>query len=185
MDVALLGGSFNPPHVGHLLAAHYVRAVCPVDEVWLVPSFRHPFGKALAPFEHRVSMCQLLETDTAGWLKTCRVEEELKGTGWTIEAVRLLRKQHPSVSFSLVLGSDLMADFGKWKEADELRRMVKLIVLSRAGHPHPEAAGPVFPEVSSSDVRQRLAAGELPAALVPRTVLQYVREHHLYVRSEA
>ena len=57
MHVALIGGSFNPPHVGHLLAAHFVRATEPVDEVWLVPADEHPFGKPLAPFEHRLRMC--------------------------------------------------------------------------------------------------------------------------------
>ena len=66
MQVALLGGSFNPPHVGHLLAAQYVRATQGVDEVWLMPAYRHPFGKALESFEHRVRMCELLCQDSLG-----------------------------------------------------------------------------------------------------------------------
>ena len=70
MHVALLGGSFNPPHVGHLLAAHYVRATQGVDEVWLMPAYHHPFGKALADFEHRAAMCELLCLDASGWLRT-------------------------------------------------------------------------------------------------------------------
>lgn len=64
MDIALLGGSFNPPHVGHLMAAVYVRATLRAREVWLLPSFHHPFGKQLAPFEARVEMCEAMARDT-------------------------------------------------------------------------------------------------------------------------
>src|SRR5690606_7304538 len=83
--VALLGGSFNPPHVGHLLAAHYVRATQGVDEVWLMPSHNHPFGKALTPFVHRLGMCEVLCKDTSGWMRTTSVESEPGLTGRTVD----------------------------------------------------------------------------------------------------
>ncbi|MCI0570479.1 MAG: nicotinate-nicotinamide nucleotide adenylyltransferase, partial [Myxococcaceae bacterium] len=85
MEVAILGGSFNPPHVGHLLAAHFVRATQAVDEVWLMPSFRHPFGKALAPFEHRLAMCEALCRDTSGWMRAVDVERHVPGEGRTVD----------------------------------------------------------------------------------------------------
>ncbi len=95
MQVALLGGSFNPPHVGHLLAAHYVRASQPVDEVWLMPSFHHPFGKQLTSFEHRLAMCELLCADTSGWLKATTVERELGGDGRTVDTLDHLHRTRP------------------------------------------------------------------------------------------
>jgi hypothetical protein len=62
-SVALLGGSFNPPHVGHLLLAQYVLATAPVDELWLLPTFRHAFGKDLAPYDDRLAMCELVAAE--------------------------------------------------------------------------------------------------------------------------
>ena len=81
MDVALLGGSFNPPHLGHLLAAHVVRALEPVDEVWFVPAAHHPFGKPLIDFSHRLAMCELMCRDAAGWLAASDIEASLGGRG--------------------------------------------------------------------------------------------------------
>ena len=97
MQVALLGGSFNPPHVGHLMAAHYVRATQGVDEVWLMPTFLHPFGKVTAPYEHRVRMCELLCQDTSGWMKTSRVESEVGKEGRTVDTLEFLQARHPEL----------------------------------------------------------------------------------------
>lgn len=178
--VALLGGSFNPPHVGHLLAAHFVRAVEPVDEVWLMPAFNHPFRKALAPFEHRVAMCELLCRDTSGWLKTSRVEQELGGEGRTVDTLTHLTARHPGTRFSLVIGSDILRDLPSWKDVPRIRELARLIVLNRAGYPAPEAVGPPLAEVSSTEVRERLARGEDAHGLVPHAVLAYARTHGLY-----
>ena len=108
MQVALLGGSFNPPHVGHLLAAAYVRAAFAFDEVWLLPAYRHPFGKPLAPYEHRVAMCRLLCADTSGWLKVSLAEAERDGEGWTIEVLEHLTTHHPDVSFRWIVEDELV-----------------------------------------------------------------------------
>ena len=90
MDVALLGGSFNPPHVGHLLAAHVVRALEPVDQVWFVPAAHHPFGKPLIDFAHRLAMCELMCRDASGWLAASDVEGSLGGNGYTVDTLREL-----------------------------------------------------------------------------------------------
>ena len=68
MHIALFGGSFNPPHVGHMMAAYYVIATRPVDKLWLMPAYRHPFGKRLAPFDDRVKMCELAAAPFAMWI---------------------------------------------------------------------------------------------------------------------
>lgn len=180
MEVALLGGSFNPPHVGHVLAAHYVRSTEPVDEVWLMPSFRHPFGKTLVVFEHRLRMCELIAKDASGWLKVSDVEREVPGEGRTVDTLDHLVAKHPGWRFTLVIGSDILKDLPHWKDFDRIERLARVLVLHRAGFPSPRAVGPPLAEVSSTDIRQRLLAGELPVGLVPRAVLAYVREQGLY-----
>ena len=180
MHVALLGGSFNPPHVGHLLAATYVHSTMEVDEVWLVPSFQHPFGKTLEPFFHRLKMCEAMATEAGGWLKVCDIEKDVPGEGRTIDMLRQLLPLHSNVRFSLIIGSDIVRELPLWKDVDGIRQMANFIVLSRAGYPEPTAVGPALPEVSSTQIRQMLGEGIEPHALVPRLVLEYARSHRLY-----
>ncbi|HEX5750342.1 MAG TPA: nicotinate (nicotinamide) nucleotide adenylyltransferase [Archangium sp.] len=180
VQVALLGGSFNPPHVGHLMAAHYVRATQGVDEVWLMPTFVHPFRKTTAPFEHRVRMCELMCRDAAGWMKTSKVESEVGKDGRTVDTLDFLRARHPEYRFSLIIGSDILKDLPQWKDFDRIQRMARVVVLYRAGYPAEGTVGPPLAVVSSTDIRERLNRGELPSDLVPRVVLDYAREHHLY-----
>jgi nicotinate-nucleotide adenylyltransferase len=181
--VALLGGSFNPPHVGHLLAAQYVHATQGVDEVWLMPAYQHPFGKALAPFEHRVRMCEVMGQETSGWLKTSRVEQEVAergGAGYTVETLTYLREQYPQVEFSLIIGSDILNERSKWKAWDRIEQMVRVLVLHRAGYPAEGTIGPPLAEVSSTQIREMLSRGVAPAELVPGKVLEYAHQAGLY-----
>ena len=180
MDVALIGGSFNPPHIGHLLAAHFVWATEPVDAVWLVPADHHPFGKQLAPFEDRRRMCELLCADTSGWLQVSTVEHELGGEGRTVETLRHLSRAFPGNRWTLVLGSDILSEFPSWKEPDAIRSLARLLVLNRAGHPSAGAVGPPMAHVSSSEVRAALASGRDVTHLVPRGVLAYAKSAGLY-----
>lgn len=180
MQVALLGGSFNPPHVGHLMAALYVRATQGVDEVWLMPTFRHPFGKVSEDFEHRVRMCERLCQDASGWMKTSRVESEVGKEGRTVDTLEFLLARHPDHRFTLVIGSDILKDLPQWKAFDRIQRMARVVVLYRAGYPAEGTVGPPLAVVSSSDIRERLARGDVPTDLVPAAVLAHAREHHLY-----
>ncbi len=183
MRVALFGGSFHPPHVGHLLAASYVRAVAPVDELWFMPADRHAFGKPLADFEDRAALCEArasLVPDS----RVTRIEQETGAGGRTLPVVEALVRRHPEHVFRLVVGSDILADGPKWYRFDQLVQLAPLIVLARGGHPLDERQVPAgstlltkvtLPEVSSSLVRGRLAAGEEVAELVPAAVLLEMR----------
>ncbi len=190
MRVALFGGSFNPPHVGHLLAATYARAVAGVEALWLMPAWRHPFGKPLAPFGDRVALCEAMAGLVAD-ASVSRVEEELGGEGRTIHAVQRLRTRYPEHAFRLVVGADILAESPRWTAFEELVELSPLIVVGRAGHPMPEEPPPGLgtplylaqvrmPAVSSTEVRRRLAAGEDATALVPAVVLEEIRRRHLY-----
>jgi nicotinate-nucleotide adenylyltransferase len=179
MKIALLGGSFNPPHVGHLMAAWWTLATHPVDRVWLMPAFNHPFRKALIDFDHRVRMCELAAQDIPR-IEVTRVEEEVHGEGWTYETLEHLRRVRPDIEPSLVVGSDLMIERAHWKRFDRILELCELIVVNRAGYPVPEAMGPILAEVSSTEVRQRIESGRDAREWVPRAVLDYIEAHRLY-----
>lgn len=179
MRVALLGGSFNPPHVGHLMAAVFVRAARAVDAVWLVPAANHPFGKALAPFDDRVAMCEAMALDAGPWLTVSRAEESVGGEGRTIDLLEWLLPRHPGTRFEFVIGSDILADLPKWKAWDRIQKLVDVVILNRAGYPDSAAIGPPLAQVSSTEIRKLLAAGQRPDGLVPKRVLDLIGERQL------
>lgn len=181
MRIALYGGSFNPPHVGHLLVTSYVLATADVDELWLMPSYRHPFGKELAPFVDRVEMCSRLAALFRRGVAVTSVESEVPGEGRTVDTLEYLVERHPSCSFRLVIGSDILDDAPKWKQWERVQELAPPILIARGGHPHVRATGPEMPRVSSTEVRTLLATGDAAVErLVPRTVLEYVQMRGLY-----
>jgi nicotinate-nucleotide adenylyltransferase len=188
MRVALFGGSFNPPHVAHQLAALWVLETAPVDELWFVPAFEHAFGKPLAGFEDRLAMCELAAAALGPRARVSDVERAIGGRSLTLQTVRRLAELHPAHAFSLVIGSDLTGDVASWYGGDELARTIPFIVVSRsggvgrpAGAEVATAASPVvMPDVSSTAVRAALAAGKPADGLVPRTVLDYIYRKGLY-----
>jgi len=181
MRIALLGGSFNPPHVGHAMAACYVRSTQRVDRVWLVPTFVHPFGKKAVAFEHRVKMCALLAAEASGWLEVSAVERDLAGDGRTVDLLEHLAARHPEHQWVLVIGSDILKDLPHWKDFDRIQALAEVLVLHRAGYSAPEAVGPPLAEVSSTQIRDLFERGESPGALVPSSVLDYARANGLYL----
>ncbi len=179
--IALLGGSFNPPHVAHVMAAWWALATQDVQEVWLLPSFVHPFGKALAPFEDRVRMCELAVQAIRGAF-VCSAEAELAGdplVGKTARTLEHLRAKHPAHRFSLIIGADIVPETPKWWRWDRVQELASVIVVGREGWPAVPGA-PTLPAIASRDIRERLARGEDVGGLVPRKVLAYVREKGLY-----
>lgn len=181
MRVAVYGGSFNPPHVAHQLALAYVLGTARVDEVWMVPTFKHPFDKPLAPFSDRAQMCELTASPFKA-VRVSRVEEELGGESYTLRTMRALTERHPDHRFALVIGADLVAERERWHGWPELEELVPFIVIGRQGSPAASAApgGITLPELSSTLVRQRLAAGEAVDALVAAPVVDYIRARGLY-----
>jgi nicotinate-nucleotide adenylyltransferase len=178
--VALLGGSFNPPHLGHLMAALAMRTLVGVDEVWMVPSFSHPFGKPLAPFADRVAMCEAMIAPVGPWLQVSQAEASVGGEGRTIELLEWLLPRHPGTRFHFVIGADIVADLPKWKAWDRITSLVQVTVLARPGFPLVGTLGPPMADVSSSAIREALERGEPVEGLLPRAVAEYVAARHLY-----
>jgi nicotinate-nucleotide adenylyltransferase len=183
MEIALFGGSFDPPHVGHLLAATYVLATEPVGELWLVPVNQHPFGKKLAaPFEHRAELCEAMIAGAGlGRARVCRVEAEMGGEVRTVDLLEHLKASHPEHSFALVVGSDLAAERASWKRFDRVAELARIVELRRGGFEG--GTGAVLPEVSSTEVRALLASGKDASRLVPREVLRRIRGAGSYLGS--
>jgi nicotinate-nucleotide adenylyltransferase len=178
---AVFGGSFNPPHVAHVLAVTYVLSVHEVDDVVVVPAFQHPFAKSLAPYEDRMRMCEL----AMAWIphvSVSRVEEELGGESRTLRTLVHLAKAHPDWSLRLVMGADLVVESPKWHGFEKIKELAPPIVLGRVGVPLASAPPAFLPEVSSTAVRAHIAAGrwEEVAPYLPRAVLEHVRARKLY-----
>ncbi len=187
MEIALFGGSFDPPHVGHLLTAAWVLLTEPVDELWLVPVNQHPFGKQMTgSFEERASLCeQALASLGLARARVSRLEAELGGEVRTVDLLEHLNAARPADRFALVMGSDILAETPQWKRFDRIEQLARIIPVQRKGHEQRGAAGPqaaLLPEVSSSEVRARLAAGEDVSGLVPRAVLEAISRSGSYRR---
>ncbi|GEJ56430.1 nicotinate (nicotinamide) nucleotide adenylyltransferase [Anaeromyxobacter diazotrophicus] len=181
-EVALLGGSFNPPHVAHLMAAYWTLATQGVDEAWLLPTWKHAFGKPLAPFEDRVRMCELAAAAVRG-LHVCTAEAELRDdplVGKTARTLEHLVAKHPALRFALVVGTDILPEVTKWYRWDRVQELARVVVVGRQGHPEGAEGRPLLPPVSSTEIRARLARGDDVSALLPRRVREYVEERGLY-----
>lgn len=179
--VAIFGGSFNPPHLAHVLAATTVLATCAVDRLLVVPTYRHPFAKQLADYDERVAMCELAMAWLPG-VEISRVEEELSGESKTLRTLSHLKGQHPDWDLRLVMGADLLTEAHKWFRFDEVKKLAPPIVLGRVGFTGEGAPFAILPNISSTEVRTKIreARWDELALLVPRTVLSHIREKGLY-----
>jgi len=171
MRVAVYGGSFNPPHVGHAMVASWVLWTARAEEVWLLPTFAHPFQKDLAPWERRLALCHALAAELGPRVRVCDVEGHLPSPSYTLDTLRHLSDRHPGRAFRLVIGADNLPDLPKWKGWDDIAAEFDPIVVGRQGFPVPEGAV-AFPEVSSTEIRRRVAAGDPVDHLVPDRVLR-------------
>jgi nicotinate-nucleotide adenylyltransferase len=181
VDVAVFGGSFNPPHVAHVLACALVLATEPVEKLLVVPTYRHPFAKPLAPFDDRVAMCEL----AMAWLprvEVSRVEERLGGESRTLRTLEHLAAENPGWRLHIVIGADVLAEAPRWFGFDAIAKLAPPIVLGRAGFDSTGAGLTLLPQVSSTQVRSAIARGAWSeiAPLVSRDVLAYARQKGLY-----
>ena len=183
MRIALFGGSFNPPHVCHQMVAIWVATTRPVDAVWLMPTYRHAFGKSLVDFELRCQMVERLVEPLGDWAVLSRVEAELGVESRTIDTLEHLMAQRPEDELSLVVGADILLEAHKWKQFDRLETLATFHVVGREGYEVPgRRLALELPDVSSTELRERLAAGDLEfcGERLPRRVLELILKAELY-----
>jgi nicotinate-nucleotide adenylyltransferase len=177
--IGVFGGSFDPPHLAHTLLAAYVLSAYPIDRLLVIPTFRHAFAKPLAPYAHRVSMCELAMADLKR-VEVSRIEEEIGGESLTLRTIEELSRRHPEAALRLVIGSDLLAETPRWYNFERVRQLAPPIIVARAGHRDQTVTGPELPLISSSEIRYKLSRDLLTEGFLSRAVAQYIKSHALY-----
>ena len=184
-SVAIYGGSFDPPHISHVLATVYALKVGGFERVLVVPVFEHAFHKQLTPFRHRVQMCELSFAGIAG-VEVSTVESQLPTPSLTLHTLEHLVRTNPDWDLRLLIGSDVLGDTSKWHAFERISALAPPFVVGRPGYEHPSEQSALLPDVSSTGVREALATQHLAAssavlaAALPRAVLAYIAEHGLY-----
>ncbi len=182
MHIMLFGGSFDPPHNGHLAVADHVVQANIADKVWFVPCAKHPFAKHLSPTSHRVAMLKVLRAHTITLF-----EAESDQPSYSIDTLEHFSSTQPHHSFSWLIGSDQLPSFQKWHRYADLLKRYTVYVYPRTGFPldHllPGMTGlhtmPTI-DISSTDVRARVKRHQPIDEMVPLAVAQYIQEKKLY-----
>ncbi|MDF1503923.1 nicotinate-nucleotide adenylyltransferase [Roseisolibacter sp. H3M3-2] len=193
--LGVLGGTFDPPHVGHLLIASDAVEQLALDRVVFVPAALQPLkpGSARTPSEHRLAMVRALVGDDPRFAVD-PIEIDRGGLSYTVETLGTLAARMPGAELFLLVGADVLATFARWREPERIRQLATLVVLTRAdaGGPDPAEAPPDFPggpprflptrrvDVSSTEVRARLAAGRSIRGFVPESVADLIGSAGLY-----
>lgn len=185
--VGLLGGSFDPIHVGHLIVGRAVAEALGLDELRFMPTGEQPLkrGRHGAGAAHRAAMVAAAVDDEPG-LAVERLEADRPGPSYTVDTLRALRAREPGREFVVLLGADAAADLDQWHEAAALPGLARLVAFARPGAPRPSHAllhqvveAPAV-EISSTAIRGRVAAGRSIRYLVPDAVAEYIATHGLY-----
>lgn len=185
-----MGGTFDPIHHGHLVAASEVMDVFHLDKVIFVPAAMQPFkaGMKVTPAEDRYLMT-VVATASNPRFEVSRVDIDRGGTTYTIDTLNDLRKQHPDADFFFITGADALAQIRQWRDFDKLMDMAHFIGVTRPGHvldpkelPRDAVSLMEVPAmaISSTDVRTRVAEHRPVWYLVPDGVVQYINKHGLY-----
>ncbi len=194
--LGIFGGTFDPPHCGHLALARAAREALDLDRIlWAVAADPpHKRGQVRTPAVWRVSLVEAAIAAEPG-MTLSRIDLDRPGPHYTVDALRLLRDQHPDGEWVLLIGGDSLRDLPTWHEPGELIKLCRLGVLRRpdveidlatleAAIPGVSAAVDFIPaptvSISSRDLRARVAAGESLAGLVPDAVARIIASQHLY-----
>lgn len=190
----MLGGAFDPVHLGHLALAGDMMEQCDLDAIFFIPSYNPPHrkGPCLAEFSQRVKMLELAVAANPEFVVST-VEADLEGPSYTLHVVREMKRRFPQVSFHLILGADNLVKLSGWYQPDELVKEVDLLVGARPGVQLIGDYGvpanrltcvtASLVDISSSDVRNIVAAGASVGQLtrlVPRAVAEEIVTHGLY-----
>ncbi len=198
MKIGILGGSFNPPHLGHLLISLQVRNILELDEIWLMPCYQHPFHKTLAPVEHRLAMAKFLANDS---IKVSEYEITQNKQSYSIDTLSALTAKHPENIFYWITGSDQLENFKEYKDWQKLISKYNIVIFPREPVlPRIEekvrrnfnlqsipknitvlkSDGLILTNISSTNIRQRIKNNEPISYMIPKRVEEYIKRHGLY-----
>jgi nicotinate-nucleotide adenylyltransferase len=171
--IGIFGGSFNPPHRGHIEMCRHLLENNDVDEIWVMPCFKHPFAKEMAPFEDRMTMCKFAFGEFHKKVKIVDIERKLGSVSYTLETVEYLQHHFPREKFFLIMGSDTVEEFSKWKDYQKIKLIIQTIQIKRG-------AGSNIPDISATEIRESIKKGRKFTELVSREVAVYIITHGLY-----
>jgi nicotinate-nucleotide adenylyltransferase len=184
MKICLFGGAFDPIHISHVLAIHYVAATGGFDKVFVIPTYASPAGKNLIDFNHRIAMAGIA-CDFIPNVIISSIEEKLPVPSFTINTVKKIKEFYPEAELRLAIGADILSSTHLW-HPDHLKEIFEIappFILGRFGYEHPDANGPIIPGVSSTKVRELIKSDnhtEL-SKMVPTEVLNYINNYKLYI----
>lgn len=195
MRLAIFGGSFDPPHIGHLLAASDAFEQLSLDRIILVPAASQPLkaGRANAPAEHRLEMVRLLVAGDPRF-EVSDVEVERGGLSFTVDTLMHFATLYPAAERFLLAGADVLESFGQWREPRRILELAQLVLLERQ-HGAPGAVPPALREhemrrlptrridVSSTEIRERVRTGKPIRGFVTDAVAAYIQRAALYRES--
>lgn len=192
MRLALFGGSFDPPHVGHLLVAQDAFERLSLDRIVLVPAATQPLkvGRAVASAEQRVAMVRLLVEGDARF-DVSTVEVDRAGLSFTVDTLTHYAEIYPAAERFLLLGADVLATFAQWRQPERILQLARPVILEREGD-----RPPTFPagvderavlrlrtrrvDVSSTEIRERVRRGKSIRGFVTDSVAAYIARDGLY-----
>ncbi len=190
MRIGLLGGSFDPPHLGHLLAAGDAHEALALDTLVFIPAAVQPLkaGQVGASATQRLAMTHLLVGDDARF-EVSSVEIDRGGLSYTVDTLRTLAAAWPSAELFWLVGADVLESFAKWKEPAAIMKLATLVVMQRAGGESPNLALlPGHPrllatrriDISSTEIRERVRQEKSIRGFVPEAVAAYISAERLY-----
>jgi len=185
--IGIFGGTFDPPHVGHWLAAVDGADALALDQVAWIPAAQQPLkaGVVSAGASHRLAMTRLaVEGDARFVVDT--VELDRGGVSYTVDTLRAVRVRNPGAALFLLLGMDAAAHLPKWREPEAVRSLAEIVVLTRGSNEVPLADGARVittrrVDVSATEIRTRVAAGLTIRGFVTDSVAAYIAAHGLYL----
>lgn len=192
--VGVLGGSFNPVHLGHLHIAKELKSHCRLDEVWFIPAYQNPHkpNQPSVSVDHRLEMVRLAIQEEPSF-KVLDIECKRKGPSYTVDTLVELSRKFPENSYYLLLGSDTMKRFHEWKDPYKILKIAKLVVASRdeefqLNFGDDELVRLVkkaivslpLVKISSTNIRSLIASNGEFDHLLPSAVADYIRRNNLY-----
>jgi len=183
-----MGGTFDPVHHGHLVAASEVAARFGLDEVVFVPTGEPWMKEGVSEAEHRYLMT-VIATASNPRFRVSRVDIDRPGPTYTLDTLRDLHAEHPDADLFFISGADAVAQILEWKDVEELWELAHFVAVSRPGHalsirglPEEGVSSLEVPAlaISSTDCRERVGRGDPVWYLVPDGVVQYIAKHQLY-----
>jgi nicotinate-nucleotide adenylyltransferase len=190
MRTGIFGGTFNPPHAGHLIVAEHVRQELGMDRIIFVPAAIPPHKQTLEIVEgsHRLAMVQRAVEGNACFAVS-DLEIRRRGVSFTVDTLEEFKRQAPRDELFLLIGMDNLLEFQSWKDPEKIAQLATIVGLTRPGFTVGEAAVVrnlilcEVPEIAiaSSTIRQRIKDGKSIRYLVPPSVEHYINEHRLYL----